>query len=157
LPRLPNAPAGYRGDQDFVIPVTPAAGANASFTSAGQDWLRLVSCIATLTTDANAADRFVSLDYIDGRGTKYLRNAAPVFITASTTGQVFQWDRHRTVSEWNTDTMVFAPLASLWLPPGWTIQVTVDSKQAGDQLSAIGFLVERFYRLRPSAASDPDG
>jgi hypothetical protein len=37
------------------------------------------------------------------------------------------------------------PLADVILTPGWTVQLTLDSKQAGDQLSAISFVVEAFY------------
>jgi hypothetical protein len=31
------------------------------------------------------------------------------------------------------------------LSQGWTIQLTVDNKQAGDAITAISFVVEKFY------------
>jgi hypothetical protein len=42
-------------------------------------------------------------------------------------------------------TPVFAPLVDVILTPGWTVQLTVDNIQAGDQISAVSFVVEAFY------------
>jgi hypothetical protein len=125
----------------------PAAGANAAFTVGSRRvaGLRVLVALFTLTTDANVADRFASVDYIDGRSVTRVRNAAPTFVTASTTGQVFQFDQANAAPIWDTGTMVFAPLNDIILGLGWTVQVTVDSKQAGDQLSAVSFVVENFY------------
>jgi hypothetical protein len=74
-----------------------------------------------------------------------IRNAATVLITASTSATVFQWDHAHTVSEWQTGTPVFAPLVDIILTPGWTVQLTVDNIQAGDQISAIAITLEKFY------------
>jgi hypothetical protein len=104
-----------------------------------------VSCIATVATDANVASRLFSLDYINGRTQTVLRNAATVLITASTTATVFQWDHAHQVAEWNTGTPVFVPLNDVLLTPGWSVQLTLDSKQAGDTITAITFLLEKFY------------
>jgi hypothetical protein len=43
------------------------------------------------------------------------------------------------VAEWAVNTPVLAPCLDMWLEPGGSIQVTVDSIQAGDQLSAAHF------------------
>lgn len=138
---------GKGSELDFFSPAAPAAGANYSFTVGSKNVkaLRLVSVIATLTTDANAANRFFAVDYITSRSTTVLRSAPTVLITASTSATVFQWDTAHTVSEWNTGTMVFAPLANPWLTPGWTVQLTVDNKQVGDTITAITFCTENVY------------
>jgi hypothetical protein len=136
-----------RGYLDFLSPASPAAGANFSFTvgSLNVDYLRVLGCIATLTTDANVANRLFSLDYINGRSVTALRNAATVLVTANTSATVYQWDQAHSLSEWNTGTPVFAPLADVRLEPGWTVQLTVDSKQVGDTITAITFVLQKFY------------
>jgi predicted phage gp36 major capsid-like protein len=136
-----------RGLTDWFSVASPAAGANASFTVGGRnvEGLRVVAALATVATDANAADRLLALDYIDARSVTRVRSAATLLVTANTSATVFQWDHAHAVSEWQTGTPVFAPLADVILTPGWTVQLTLDSKQAGDQLSAISFVVEAFY------------
>jgi hypothetical protein len=136
-----------RGLTDWFSVTSPAAGANASFTVGGRNvqGLRVLAALTTITTDANVANRLLSLDYIDARAVTRVRNAATVLITASTTALVVQWDQAHNVSEWNTGTPVFVPLADVILTPGWTVQLTVDNKQATDQISAISFVVEAFY------------
>jgi hypothetical protein len=136
-----------RGVTDWFSVADPAAGANASFTTGSRRvrGVRVLAALATLATDANAANRLLALDYIDGRNVTRVRNAATLLVTANTSATVFQWDQAHAVSEWQTGTPVFAPLADVILTPGWTVQVTVDNKQAGDQLSAVSFVVENFY------------
>ncbi len=136
-----------RGFLDVLSPASPAAGSNYSFTVGGQsaDALRVVACKATLTTDANVASRFFSLDYVGGRSGTAIRNAATVLVTASTVATVYQWDHAHAASEWQTGTPVFAPLADVILTPGWSVQLTIDNVQAGDTITAISFVVEKFY------------
>jgi hypothetical protein len=136
-----------RGLTDWFSVASPAAGANASFTVGGRNvqGLRVLAALATVTLDANAANRLVSLDYIDARSVTRVRNANTGVWTASTSNQVFQWDQAHATSEWNTNTPVFVPLVDVILTPGWLVQLTVDNKQAGDQISAISFVVEAFY------------
>jgi hypothetical protein len=136
------------GDRfDILTPAAPAAGANYSFTVGSRNVaaLRVLSAIATLATDSTAANRLFALDYILGRGTTVIRHAPTLLVTASTSATVFQWDTAHSVSEWSSSTPVFVPLNAYWLTPGWTIQLTVDSKQAGDAITAISFYVEYLY------------
>jgi hypothetical protein len=136
-----------RGLTDWFSVTSPAAGANASFTVGGRNvqGLRVLAALATVTTDANAANRLLSLDYIDARSVTRVRNAATVLITANTSATVVQWDHAHALSEWQTGTPVFVPLADVILTPGWTVQLTLDNKQVGDTLTAISFVVEAFY------------
>lgn len=150
---LGDSATADRGFTDFLDPVSPAAGANYSTTVGSGDWWRIVSCQATLTTDANVANRLFSLDLIRTGRAQVIRNAATVLVTASTTNQVFQWDHAHSVSEWNTGTPVFSPLVDLLIAPGMTIQLTVDNVQVGDQISAIHFVFEKFYPRAGSPAA----
>ena len=80
-----------------------------------------------------------------------MRNAATVLVTANTAATVYQWDHAHTVSEWNVSTPVFVPLADVILTPGWSVQLTVDNKQVGDTITAISFVLEKFYADTPDA------
>ncbi len=126
---------------DYVTLPDPAAGALASYSVPGEYWVAVVAARCLLTTDSNAANRFVSLDYLNGRGNIQVRNAAGLVVTASTTALAFEWNAGRTSSEWATNTPVLVPCLDVLLPPASVIRVGVDSIQAGDQLSAVSLLV----------------
>jgi hypothetical protein len=96
-----------------------------------------------LTTDANAANRLLSLDILPGGDATWIRNAATVLVTANTTALAVQWDTAHSVSEWATGTPVFVPVFSEWLNCPVVVQFTLDNKQATDQLSALGLVVQR--------------
>lgn len=133
------------GFLDQITPVSPAAGANLTVDLGLQRWIILHSLTVTLSTDANVANRLVTVDYLAARNLAVMRNAATVLVTANTSGQVFQFDNQHTVSEWNTNTPVYAPLMPVPLQAGWQLRVTVDNIQAGDTLTACKLLVTRFY------------
>jgi hypothetical protein len=138
-------PFGYgRGFPDQISVATPAAGATASYTVPGDYWQRLVAARLLITTDANAANRLVTLDYISGRGVTFAQNGAALVVTASTTAQVFEWHVNRTVSEWAANTPVWAPLLDAVLPPSWVVKFNVASIQATDAISGLRLWVENF-------------
>lgn len=123
---------------------TPAAGATASVTVPGEYSYRVVAARLLITTDANVANRLVTLDYINARGVTFAQNGAGVVVTASTTAQVFEWHANRTVSEWAANTPVWAPLLDAFLPPAFVIKFNVASVQATDQISGLRLWVEAF-------------
>lgn len=149
MPRAVTAglvePFGYGlAYPNWLDPLSPAVGLSYAHPIGGIHQQRIIAATCSLTTDANAANRFVSLDYTNARGITYHRNAASVLVTANTTGQVFWWSVNRTLAEWNTGTPVFVPLLNAFLPPAFTAVFKVDNIQAGDQLSAIHLWVENF-------------
>jgi hypothetical protein len=121
----------------------PAAGAVFNFTCQPYDRWRLIACRFTLTTDANAADRYVTIEYMGANNLPMMTDGAPVAVTASTTSQVFAGSLHRTVSEWNNLSDVFFPLSGLWLAAGTQIQIAVANIQVGDQLDLIRLTFDR--------------
>jgi hypothetical protein len=137
---------GDTGYLDVITPADPAAGVNITVSIPNQRFAVVRSVLVTLATDANAANRFLSVDYLLGTRLTALRNAATLLVTANTSATVFQFDNQHAVSEWNTGTMVFVPLLPLPLPNGWTVQVTVDSIQVGDQLSSCKVVVDRYWQ-----------
>jgi hypothetical protein len=141
----PVQPFGYRtGYPDWLDVPTPAAGATASVTVDGRWWLRVLAARLTITTDANVANRLVTLDYIDGRSNTRMRNGSALVVTASTTAQAFEWQAHRGASEWAANTPVYAPLAQWFLPPSWVVKFNVTNIQATDAISGLSLWVEKF-------------
>ena len=141
-------PFGYGlAYQQWSVPsgsALPNAGATYTETTAGTHWKRVLAVHCSLSTDANAANRLVTVDFINARGTTFVQNGASVIVTASTTGQVFEWSINRTVSEWNTNTPVWAPLADFFMPPAFQLKINVANIQVGDQLSSIAIWYELF-------------
>src|SRR5690242_14655734 len=123
------------GYQDFIALTQPAAGANLTFTVDGRTALRVLGARWNVTTDANVANRFASLDYLDARSNVMMRNAAGLVITASTTNQKFEGTCQRTDAQWAANTPVMFPVFPLFLMPGSQVRITLDSIQATDQIS----------------------
>ena len=134
----------YRYDEayvDFLDVASPAAGANATVLVPGQFGYRVLAALASLTTDANAANRLVSLDVINANSSTRLRNPAPASIPANTSGQKYVWNDAYATGASITNGPMVAPVNCLLVPPAWTIQITIDNKQAGDQLAALSLVV----------------
>lgn len=142
LPRAQQA-APELGYLDTIDLDDPAAGALASYTVPGQSYVAVLAARAVLTTSSAVANRFVSLDYIDGRGNTRARNATGVLVVASTTGKRYEWNSGRAAGEAVTGCPVFAPCLGVYLPPATVIQVTVDAIDTGDQLSGVRLLIAR--------------
>lgn len=122
----------------------PGAGLTASFGIDGSSWRRIVAARATLTTDANVANRLVSLDYIDGRGTTRHKNSATVVQPASKTNVLYEWSRDRTSTDNVVDTLQALPLLEQWMPPGFVVKFNVTNIQAGDTLTGLSLWLERW-------------
>jgi hypothetical protein len=126
---------------DYVDVTSPAAGANASTIVPGQFGFRVLAALATLTTDANVANRLVSLDVINANASTRLRNPAPASIPAATTNQRYVWNSAYASGASITNGPMVIPVNDLLVPASWSIQITVDNKQVGDQLAAVSLIV----------------
>jgi hypothetical protein len=127
---------------EIVLGDKPAAGAGFTLTSPGRPGWRLVAVTFRLVTDANAANRSVTVDYDDGNGSLFGSNGMQGLVTANTTA-LFSFDRQRTVSEANTNSQVFAPLLPVEFQGGQKLQINVLNKQATDQLDRVVLVFER--------------
>jgi hypothetical protein len=121
---------------------TPAAGANFSLTSPGRPGWKLVAVLFRLVTDANVANRSVTVDCDDGNGTLFLSNGIQGVVTANTTA-LFSFAAGRAISEANVNNQVFAPLQPAEFMGGQKLQINVLNKQAGDQLDRVVLVFER--------------
>lgn len=129
---------------NWLDPVAPAAGQNYIHTVGGIHQQRILAATCTLTTDANVANRLMSLDFVNARGVTYMSNAASVLVTAGTTNQVYYWAISQSISEWNTGTPVWVPLLNVFLPPAFTAVFKVANIQVGDQVSNVHLWLENF-------------
>lgn len=132
------------GYQDWIRPANPGANTNLSVPVSSNNWLRVLACVATITTDANAANRFVSLDFVNAQGVTFCRNGGGFVETATNNGVVYTWSAQRTDSTKATGTPALLPVFPMFLAPGCTVQLTVDNKQAGDTITSAILTVERF-------------
>jgi hypothetical protein len=135
-----NAGLGY---EHWVRGVNPAGGANFSLALSGFARHRLIACVFTLTADANAANRYVTVEYLLDDNTPFLLGAAAVTVSANST-QRFAGNMYRGEAEWAANTDVIFPLLPIWLDGGWTLKINVAAIQAGDTLTLIRFLFDRF-------------
>jgi hypothetical protein len=134
----------YRYDEayvDFLDVGQPAAGANASVQVPGQFGYRVLAALATLTTDANAANRLVSIDVINANSSTRVRNPVAATIPASQTNVKLVWNGAYHAAASITNGPQIAPILDLLVPASWSIQVTVDNKQVGDQLASVSLVV----------------
>lgn len=128
---------------------TPAAGADASVTMEGRYTTRLVCLHAKLVTDNNVANREVVLSYRDQGALRYSLDGAAVTVAASTTFE-YVFKRGIGTAEFPCDSTALIPMTPIFLPPAWSLLVHVVNRQAGDQLSELRGVWERFYTDGPS-------
>jgi hypothetical protein len=143
-PLLDSPPLVRYGLPEYVKGDAPAAAAHFVQAMEGRYHTRLISVICRLVTDANAANRTVVVEYRDDGDLRYFLNGAPVTQAASTTTDWF-FNSFLGQPDWEVDGTILVPLAPLLLPPTHDFRIFVDNVQAGDQLSQIRFVWERFY------------
>lgn len=143
-PLLDAPPLRRYGLPELVYGAQPAAGADFVQAVDGWYYARLVSLFCTLTTDANAADREVVVEYRDQDDARFALAGAPVTVSANSSVSFF-FSAWQGQAEWQVDGSVLVPLPPLLLDPTYDFRLHVVNAQVGDQLSAIRFVWERFY------------
>lgn len=141
LHRYGTVPALERG-------VSPAAGAEFSTTIDGRYFVRLITVFCRLVTDANVADRQVSLQYLDEAGNPFAIMGAPVTQAAATTTD-YAWQAWLGQPDWPVSGTVLIPLAQVILQPPYSWKIDVDNVQATDALTRVRYLSDRFYTGAP--------
>jgi len=121
----------------------PVAGASYSLTLGDYDFWRLIACYFELTTDGNAANRFVSVQYLDGAGKQTVQDGMAKVVAASQTSVPYSGSILRGTSEFVAGSPVFFPLSGLWLEAGRTVKINIGSIQAADTLANISLTFDR--------------
>lgn len=145
MPGQPDWQGGiYRWGEayvDYIDVGQPSAGANAAASVPGQYGVIVLAARASLTTSASVANREVSLDVINANAVTRWRNPAPAVQAAGVTGQKYEWNSGWANAIAVTNGPMVMPLLDVIVPPGWSIQFTVDTVQAADQLSGLSLTV----------------
>ena len=121
----------------------PAAGVGFTIPPDSRYW-RVFDLIAfQLVTGSNAANRQVTLQYLDGEGVAIATLPAASVQTASLTYQ-YTWSTE--FSNFNTvvGLAVTGPLPYTILPPGFSAAVAIGAVDAADQVSNIRVMSEQF-------------
>lgn len=146
-----DAPPLYRyGLPEYVKGQSPAAGAAFTESVGGAYHQRLVSLFVRLVTDATVANRSVFVEYLDGEGNRFAVNGAPVDQAASSTND-WWFSAFQTDAAWPIDSTIIVPLSPILLPPTFSWKVSAVNLQAGDALSRVRFVRERFYTADPGS------
>lgn len=144
-----------RAPPELVIAAAPGAGAN--FTQAVNDgtWWRLVSIAVRLDTDANVANRTVRVEYRGADAIAFLVCGNPVTYPASTVAEDFYFSAWQPLGAWEVGTANLVPLAPMLLQPGQDFRIAVTNIQAGDTLTRIRYVVEKFWIPGAEAYPNP--
>lgn len=137
-------PFGYGRLQQrpFAVAV-PAVATGTSYKVPGDGMERLLCCSATLVSDNNAANRSVVLSLEDGDGNVLLQ-LPPNAVQAASLTVRYSWSVHASSLTATVAGAQLIQIPPLILQPQWQWVWTIGSVQAGDQLSAIAGLIERF-------------
>lgn len=132
-----------RGSLQIDQPANPGAGGNFSYIVPPRFAIEILSCTFTLTTDANVANRNVTVSIFAPAGPSTYR-CSPVFVQLATTTRTY------VASHQHSPNTIIYPLA-LQLPipsryilyPNWEFATLVDGVQVGDQISGIAIAYMR--------------
>lgn len=128
--------------EEFSI-AAPGAATNLSRTTAQGYWERYISLFVLLTTDANAANRQLALEFQDGDGNVLGGTTAGGTQAASNTFRYY-FGLWLYPNSTNNVARNVAPLPGLFLQPSWKLVSNVAAFQAGDTLTLIRGVVERY-------------
>ena len=142
-PLLDAPPLRRYGLPEYERRDNPAAGAEFTEELGRRFYVRLVCLFCRIVTDATAANRTVRLEYRDAADRVFHVNGNPVTYPSSTT-EDFAFSAFHDRGEWEVAATNLVPLAPILLPPTFDFHIEVNSIQAGDQLSLISFIWERF-------------
>lgn len=121
----------------------PAAGADYTATLQRYDRWRLIALTFDLVTDANAANRYVQVQYLDGTGQPIARDITAAVQVASKTFHYAGALDGLVGVDALTDVTASFRLSGLWLEAGQRINVQVGAVQVGDVFSSMRFTFDR--------------
>lgn len=132
-----------RAFSEVLTVPAPAVGVGFTYTNDGRYWELLDSISFRLVSDANAANRQVTLTITDGAGSALATlPSASLQVASKTYDYTFspQFNTFNTV----VANAITLPLPELFLQPAYSIVVAIGAVQAGDQVSAIRLYAQRF-------------
>lgn len=140
---LTSAFSHGRAFSETLVGESPAAGAGYKLTVTGAYAERFMAVRFSLTSSSSAANRIVTVDYVNP-GTGIFASAGPTAVQVASLTNLYNGMVGFGASDWNTGTSAFFSLPNWILLPGYQLQINVSGIQAADQLSGITLLRERF-------------
>ncbi len=129
--------------QDLLTPDPPSAGQDFIYTVPGDERAVIVCVMCELICAAGGADRGVSLQFKNWNGRRFLVAGTRVKVAGGTT-QAYVWQNGVGAETWNVDDAALAGMPEALLLPMCTATIHISGVQAGDQLSNIALLYERY-------------
>jgi hypothetical protein len=134
--------AGIAGLWEYAVPhisepKSPAAGANYVEPLDGRWWWKLVGCTFALTTDANVANRHVSIQIAMADTLPLVLGEAPQLVAASATAQRFVGSTQTSYTQSATGTSILFSVLDFPILGGRSFSINVAAIQVGDTLTAI--------------------
>lgn len=132
-----------RGFPQVSAVTNPAVATGPTITIGSDYWERPVSLSFRIVTDANAANRQVSLALLDEGGV--ILNAAVANGTqAASLTRDYVFTPNVNAPNAVANGVFLSPLFQCFLQPAWSLAVTIGAVQVGDQVSNIRWNRERF-------------
>jgi len=128
---------------EIIAIVDPPAGSGITRRIPSETFERLDTVRVRLTASAAVANRFVSVDALDGDDNILTRVQSATAITAGQTSRItFARNIAAVLSGGTTEQLL--PLPDVLYPPGCEFRVTVGNIDVGDQLSEVRLIVSRY-------------
>jgi hypothetical protein len=140
---MTDAPSYAVGWQEPVYIPNPAAGSSFTYTADGRYYERVVALSFALTTSAVVANRFAQMYLEDTNGTVITSVPCGATVVASQTLDVFLTNDAPSYSN-GASGGTFGLIPGILIPPGWKWVCTVSGQDAGDTVTQIVALVQRF-------------
>lgn len=132
-----------RGWQEVIYQPSPAAGQPATLPVPGDTWMRPLAVNAQLVTSAVVASRFLRYRVLDGDGNVLTVANMSGAIPASTTVQAYGWPTAGGQAGATSGSAVGA-IPDMLVKSGWQLQWFVANMDAGDTLTGVEWVVQRF-------------
>lgn len=122
---------------------SPAAGAGLTITISPKYWERAMSLSFRLVTDANAANRQVTLSLVDEDGV-LLDAVIPNGTQAASLTNDYVFSINQTTQNSRVAGVFLSPLFQQFIRPQWQLVVGITTVQVGDQVSNVRWNRDRF-------------
>jgi len=134
---LLNPMVTHTFDLQNLHPANPGAGLALAYPCPANARLEILSCNFLLTTDANAANRYITLSCTDG-ATIWGVSRSQVAHTATLGWNYFFSTGLEDEIDLSADSLLLEPMAyGIFLDPGETFSLIIDNVQIADSLTGI--------------------
>jgi len=132
------------GFRETIKGVAPAAATDFAVTMDPRYVTILTSVFVRLTTDANAANREVVLEYRTNEALRFMLMGAPVVVTANDVVD-YAFEAGLGQPDWPIDDSIVVPILPHPLVGTESFRLHIVNVQAADTLTLIRYTWERFY------------